>query len=259
MVFKLRVPLLFTLLILIYVLFSYSFLGDWLYSSIGSILIIFLSYLIWGKSFLKQIGLQLNLLTIAKSIILAVIVAVCSLLIMKYIGSKYIIQIEYYNWRDYYHVLFYVLNEEIVLGAILLFTLVNKWKIRPLLASFCLAVLFSLIHYIFYKWIASENGILGISTLITLFLVGFVRNSLIIQSGHIGYSLALHFGWIAIMFGSSHTSLNSYLYFSESDIFNLYLGSTEMLIISIILAGLFLAYWIKKYNNSLKPTASAGA
>ena len=167
MFYKLRIALLFTLLFLIYVLFSYSFLGDWLYSSIGSILIIFLSYLIWGKSFLKQIGLQLNLLTIAKSIILAVIVAACSLLIMKYIGSKHNIRIEYYNWRDYYHVLFYVLNEEIVLGAILLFALVYKWKIRPLLASLCLAVLFSLIHYIFYKWIASESGILGLSTLIT--------------------------------------------------------------------------------------------
>jgi len=242
------VPLLFTLLILIYVLFSYSFLGDWLFSSIGSILIILLSYLIWGKSFLKQIGLQLNLLAIAKSIMLAVIIAACSLLIMKHIGSKYNVRIEYYNWRDYYHVLFYVLNEEIVLGAILLFALVYKWKIRPLVASLCLAVVFSLIHYIFYKWIASESGILGISTLITLFLVGFVRNSLIIQSGHIGYSWALHFGWIAIMFGSGHTYMDSHMYFSEPDRFNLYLGSIEMLIISIILAGFFLAYWIWKYN-----------
>lgn len=249
MIFKLKRPILFTLLILIYVLFSYSFLGDWLFSSVGSILIIFLSYLIWGKSFRKYIGLQLNLLTVAKSIILAVIVAACSLLIMRYIGSKHNIRIVYYNWRDYYHVLFYVLNEEIVLGAILLFALVYKRKMNPLLASLCLAVLFSLIHYIFYKWIASESGILGISTLITLFLVGFVRNSLIIQSGHIGYSWALHFGWIAIMFGSRHTYLDSQMYFSEPDSFNMYLGSIEMLIVSSILAGFFLAYWIKKYNS----------
>jgi hypothetical protein len=197
---------------------------------------------------MKQIGLQLNLLTIAKSIILAVLVAACSLLIMKYIGSKHNVRIEYHNWRDYYHVLFYVLNEEMVLGAILLFTLVYKWEIRPLPASFCLAVLFSLIHYIFYKWIISETGMLGISTLITLLLVGFVRNSLIILSGHIGYSWALHFGWIAIMFGSVHTSLDASMYYSEPAIFNLYLGSTEMLIISMILAGFFLAYWIIKYK-----------
>ncbi len=93
-----------------------------------------------------------------------------------------------------------------------------------------------------------DRAVIGISTLITLFLVGFVRNSLIIQTGHIGYSWALHFGWIAIMFGSSHTDLNTNMLVTEPEGFNLYLGSTEMLIISIIMAGFFLAYWIKKYS-----------
>lgn len=204
--------------------------------------------MVWGKGFLKQIGLQLNLQTITKSIILAVIITTCSFLIMKYIGNKNNIQIEYYNWRDYYHVIFYILNEEIVIGAILLFALVYKWKIRPVVASLCLTVFFSLIHYIFYKWIFLDRGVIGISTLITLFLVGFVRNSLIIQTGHIGFSWALHFGWIAIMFGSSHTYLNTNMYVTEPESFNLYLGSTEMLIISIIMAGFCLAYWIKKQS-----------
>jgi len=249
MIVRPKIPLLFSLLILLYVIFSYNFLHGWWNSSIGSILIIFLSYLIWEKGFLKQIGLQLNLQTIAKSIILAVIITTCALLIMKYIGNKSNIQIEYPNWRDYYHDIFYTLNEEIVIGAILLFTLVNKWKIRPVVASLCLAVFFSLIHYIFYKWIFADRGVIGISTLITLFLVGFVRNSLIIQTGHIGYSWALHFGWIVIMFGSSHTDLNTNMVITEPETFNLYLGSTEMLIISIIMAGFFLAYWIKKYSS----------
>lgn len=248
MIFKLRIPLLFSLLILLYVLFSYSFFKGWWNSSLGSIIVIFLSYLVWDKDFLKQIGLHLNLLTITKSIILAVIIAACSLLIMKYIGNKNNIRITYSNWLDYYHVMFYVLNEEIVLGAILLFALVNKWKIRPVVASLCLAVFFSIIHYIFYKWVFADRGVLGITTLITLLLVGFVRNSLIIQTGHIGYSWALHFGWIAIMFGSSHTYLKTNMYVAEPERFNLYLGSTEMLIISVIMAGFILAYWIKKYS-----------
>ena len=248
MIHRLRIPLLYTLLFLIYVLFSYSFLGDWIYSSIGSLLIIFLSFLIWGNGFLEKIGLQLNLQTLAKSIILVVIIAGFSIFILKYIGNKNDIRIEYYNWRDYYHVMFYVLNEEIVLGAILLFTLVYKWKVRPLVASICLAVGFALIHYVFYRWVFADRGALGISTLITLLLVGFVRNSLILHTGHIGYSWALHFGWIAIMFGSRHTYLNTNMYVSELESFNIYLGSTEMLVLSIVLAGIFLAYWIKKYN-----------
>ncbi|MFN2128401.1 MAG: hypothetical protein ACK2TU_11135, partial [Anaerolineales bacterium] len=105
---------------------------------------------------------------------------------MKYIGNKNNIHVEYFNWRDYYHVMFYTLNEEIVLGAILLFTMVHRWKIKPMVASLCLALFFSLIHYVFYKWIFLDRGVLGIPALITLFLVGFVRNSLIIQTGHIG-------------------------------------------------------------------------
>jgi len=248
MILRLRIPLLFTLLILIYVLFSYSFLGDWLYSSIGSILIIFLSFLIWGNGFLEKVGLQLNFEIFVKSIILVVIIAGCSFLIMKYIGNKNDIRIEYYNWRDYYHVMFYVLNEEIVLGAILLFTLVYKLKVRPIVASICLAVGFALIHYVFYRWVFTDRGVLGISTLMTLFLVGFVRNSLILCTGHIGYSWALHFGWIAIMFGTRHTNLNTNMYLSELESFNTYLGSTEMLVLSIIIAGVFLAYWLRKYN-----------
>ena len=243
---RLKNPLLFSLLILLYLSLSYSYFNGWWNSSVGTISIVVLSYLIWGNGFLKQIGLQVNFPIIARSVILAVIIAACSLIIMKYIGDKSNIRIEYFNWRDYYHVNFYVFNEEIVLGAILLFTLVHTWKIRPLLASLCVALFFSLMHYVLYRWIFSARGIIEISTLLTLFLVGFVRNTLIIQTGHIGYSWALHFGWIAVMFGSAHKYLNTPRYLSEPESFNLYLGSPEMLIISVILGGITLVYWIKK-------------
>jgi hypothetical protein len=243
---RLKNPLVFSLLILIYLLFTYSYFNGWWNSSVGSILIIFLSYLIWEKDFLKQTGLHLNLQTFVKSIVLAVLITTCALLIMKYIGNKSNIRIAYYNWRDYYHVIFYVLNEEIVIGAILLFALVRRWKIRPLMACLGLALFFSLIHFVFYKWIFLDPGMIGLSTMITLFFVGFVRNSLIIQTGHIGYSWALHAGWMAVMFGCSHTYLNGNMPPTEAEMFNLYLGSTEMLIISLIAAASFLAYWIRK-------------
>jgi len=248
MILNFRTLLLYTLIVIIYVLFSYSFLGDWLYSSLGTLLIIFLSFLLWGKGFTEKIGLQINPQTIVKSIILVVIVAGCSIVILKYLGNKNGIRIEYYNWRDYYHVLFYVINEEIVIGAILLFTLVYKWKMKALVASICVAVVFAILHFVFYRWIFSDRGALGISTLITLFLVNFVRNSLILHTGHIGYSWALHFGWIAIMFGSRHTYISTNMYVSELESFNTYLGSTEMLVLSIVLAGIALAHWLLKYN-----------
>jgi hypothetical protein len=249
MILRLRRKILFSLLVLSYGFFTYYFFGGWWNSSVGSLLILLFSYLIWDKNFLKQIGLQLDLKTIAQSITLAVIITICALLIMKSIAFKHNVQISFRNWRDYYHDIFYILNEEIVLGAILLFALVNERKIKPITASVGLAVFFALIHFVFYKWIFKDRGIIGILTLTTLFLVGFVRNSLIIQTGHIGYSWALHFGWMAVMFGSKHIDLKDKLIVTEPGRFNLYLGSIKMLIISTIMAGLCLVYLIKKYRT----------
>lgn len=248
MIFRLKRRILPALLVLSYVVFSYYYFGGWWNSSVGTLLILFFSYLIWKMDFLKNIGLQVDLRTIAKSIVLAGAVIICAILIMKYIAGKHNVRIGFTNWRNYYHDVFYILNEEIVIGAILLFSLVKIRKITPFIASAGLAVFFALIHFVFYRWIFEDKGIIGVSTLATLFFVGFVRNSLIYQTGHIGYSWALHFGWMAIMFGSMHTDLDSGLRVTEPDRFNLYLGSVEMLIISIITAGLSLVFWIKKYS-----------
>lgn len=249
MISLLKRKILFALLILSYSLFTYNFFGLWWNSSVGSVLILFFSYLIWKKDFLKQVGLQLDFKTVVKSLLLAGLITICAFLIMKYIAGRNEIQIRFTNWRDYYHDIFYILNEEIVLGAILLFYLINKGKIKPVTASIGLAVFFALIHFVFYKWIFDNRGLIGISTLTTLFLVGFVRNSLIFQTGHIGYSWALHFGWMAVMFGSIHVDLDTGSNLTELRRFNLYLGSDEMLVTSIIFAGLSILYWIKKYSS----------
>jgi hypothetical protein len=248
MILSLKRTILFSMLGLSYGFFSYYFFGGWWNSSVGSLLILIFSYLIWNKDFLKHIGLQLDLKTIAKSIILVIVVTICALLIMKYIANKHNVQIRFTNWRDYYHDIFYILNEEMVIGAILLFALVNRIKIKPIIASVGLAVFFALIHFAFYKWIFNERGIIGISTLTSLLLVGFVRNSLIFQTGHIGYSWALHVGWMIVMFGSMHLDSNTGLRVTEPERFNLYLGSVEMLIVSIIITGISLIYWIKKFS-----------
>lgn len=248
MTHKLKIAILFALLGLSYVLFSYYFFRGWWYSSVGTLLIVLFSFLIWGKDFPSQTGLQLDSKRVVKSIVLTGIITVCSLLIMKYIASKHNVQIRFTNWGVYYHDIFYVLNEEIVTGAILLFSLV-KVKIKPIVASIILAVFFALIHFVFYKWIFLDSGVIEILTLTTLFLIGFIRNSLILQTGHIGYSWALHFGWILVMFGCMHIDKQTNMRVTEPERFNLYLGSIEMLIISIIITGLSLLFWMKKYSS----------
>jgi len=238
-------------------LFSYYVFGKWWNSSAGTLLIIFFSFLIWKKDFLQIIGLKMDVQTIVKSIILGIIIAVCSFLFMKYIAARHNVTIYFADWRNIYHDIFYVLNEEIILGAITLFILVHKKNVKPVVASIGLAVAFSLIHYVFYRWIFNDNGIIQISTLITLFLIGYVRNNLILSKGHIGYSWALHFGWIVIMLGCYH--FNTYTLIKVNDYikFNYYLGSVEMLFISIVLAGLSLLHWIKKVHpKTFEPVES---
>lgn len=241
---NLKRRVLFLLLVLSYAALSYIPAYGWWYSSVGTFLIIMFSYFIWNKDFLKHIGLQLDLKTFTRSLILAVLVTICALMIMKYIAAKDHVLIKFTSWRQYYHDIFYILNEEIVIGALLLFSLVNNRKIHPIIASVGLAVFFALIHYVFYRWIFDARGIIGISTLTTLFFVGVVRNNLILQTKHIGYSWALHFGWMAVMFGSCHVDLETNTGLTEPVRFNTYLGSIEMLIGSAILAVLSFIMWI---------------
>ncbi|MBU1013493.1 MAG: hypothetical protein KKG99_10845 [Bacteroidetes bacterium] len=247
-----KIKLFFILLGLSYGLFTYYLFGGWWNSSVGTLLILLFSYLIWNKDFLKQIGLKLDLKTIVKALILAGLVLICSLLLMKYIANKHNIQISFSNWGNYYHDIFYIINEEIVIGSISLFALVNNYKIKPIIASIGLAVVFALIHFIFYKWFFDDKGLIGITTLISLFLIGFVRNNLILQTRHIAYSWALHFGWMAIMFGSMHIDMQTNLRVQEHERFNLYLGSIEIVIISIILTGLSVLLQAKRYWSNMK-------
>ena len=236
----------FLSLIASYLLLSYYALGGWWNSSAGTLLIILFSYLVWHKDYTANTGLKTGLKTVILSIALAAIVIFCSFMVMKHIAAGYNVTIQATTWKNYYHDIFYTLNEEIVLGAIILFWLTRRKKIRPLWASTGLALVFALIHFVFYKWIFLERGIIGVSALGTLFLIGFLRNSLILVTGHIGYSWALHFGWMAVMFGSNHLNRETGIALEDYEKFNVYLGSPIMVMITAVLAASALAYLIWK-------------
>lgn len=239
---RLRKTILFNLLLGSFLLFSYYALGGWWNSAAGFILILFFSWLLWKSDFRNRTGLGINPLQAIRSVIAAIIIIALSYLLIHHLAVRNGITIKPGEWKDYFHDVFYVLNEEIVLGAIILSWLTSTRNLKPVLSCALLAVFFAIIHYIFYKWIFDDRGVIGMMTLLTLFLIGFLRNSLILISGHIGYSWALHLGWIAVMFGSMHNYTASGERLSEPARFNLYLGSTEMLVLAALLAstGLFL-------------------
>ena len=232
----------FLLLLLSYLLFSYYIFDGWWYSSIGTLLILFFSKLLWKREYLTNTGLKLQLKNVIVSFVLAFLVIVAALALMKAIAAKHDIMILFTNWHYYFHDIFYTLNEEIALGSIILFWLTRKKNIKPLYTSAGLAVFFAMIHYIAYRWIFLEKGIVSIEALGTLFFIGLVRNNLILITGHVGYSWALHFGWMAVMFGSYHVYTETSVEVSDYMKFNIYLGSAELLIISIVLAGISLFF-----------------
>ncbi|NQU87481.1 MAG: hypothetical protein HQ541_17135 [Mariniphaga sp.] len=238
------------MLILSHLLFSYYYFGGWWNSSVGTILILFFSYLIWKKQLLEFTGLKLNLKTIIISLILASCLIIFSYLMMNYLAGKHQVQIVFTTWQNYYHDVFYTLNEEIILGAILLNISIRRYKMNPILVSLLLALVFSIVHFVFYKWVFLERGIITISTIISLFLIGVTRNNIIITTKHIGYSWALHFSWMAIMFGSYHFFTETEQALTEYERFNLYLGSYEMLLISVILAAV--SFWFLKKKLKFK-------
>lgn len=236
---------LFSLIFFTHLLFSYYFFQGWWYSCLGSVIIIFLSFLLWKNNFLQMTGLNIGFKIFLKSIVLAAVIASASYALMNWIGKDSNIKISFTQWQNYFHDVFYILNEEIVLGAIILFSIQKRYAISPALLSIFLALLFSLMHFVFYKWVFLNKGILDWSTMFVLFLVGFIRNNLIIFTKHIGYSWALHFGWMVIMLGCNHYNQDSEKYLTELDRFNIYLGSAHMLIVSIVLSVLSFLLLVK--------------
>ena len=235
------------MMILSYLLFSYYYFKGWWYSGIGTLLIAFFAYMLWRRDFLFKIGLKMNAIVIIFSVSLALLMSTAGYGLMKSVASKNEVMIQYSDYRNYIHDFFYTLNEEIILGAVLLgLTRQIIKKMPPAAISIIVAILFAIFHYLFYRWVFIESGILSSLTLLTLVLVGILRNNLILTTGHVGFSWAVHVSWMAVMFGTYHYYIDSLESLPEFERFNLYLGSPLLSIIITALAVLsFSLYWPK--------------
>lgn len=94
------------------------------------------------------------------------------------------------------HQLFQVLNDEIVLRAVLLGTLVRAAG-HPKAIVLLTALAFSFGHYVVYRLGAVQ---VEWPALASLFSFGVIANCLFLWSRHIGYGLALHFAWNLLRF-----------------------------------------------------------
>ena len=134
-------------------------------------------------------------------------------------------------------------NEEMIVGALLLFSLKRRFKsANNLTIAALVALVFSLMHQAMYKYSPVQPGeLLTVTTLTSLFLVGVLRNLLILRSGKITYAWAIHLSW-NLLFFTTLILLPNGEFASEPRRFNLILGDSYMLAI-IGVATILVAAW----------------
>ena len=226
-----------SLMVITHLVFSYYYFPYFFSAFAGTVLIVLISILTWKNNYKYWIGFEIKNKEILYIVIAFIVFISGSFLLVKLVAFPNEIRISPGNYKNFTHTLFYTLNEEIILGALLLkgarhcLKKTNEWHI-VVIAAF----VFSVVHFVFFSWIFTNTGNLGFFTLLSLFAVGIVRNNLILRTGHIGYSWALHFGWIYIMLGSFHYNTANKFFLSDFERFELYLGDFRISGVCIALA-----------------------
>ena len=226
-----------TLIILVHLTFSYYFIPRYWSAALGFVLIIVLSYLTWKNNFSYWTGIRLKFREAVLTAFCAIVFLSGSFFLMKTIAEGNNIQVQPGNYGDILHTFFYSLNEEIIMGALLLKGIKHRWlNVSEWKISVGIALGFSILHFVFFKWIFLNSGNLNFTILLSLFFVGIFRNNLILKTGHIGYSWAIHFGWVFPMLGCAHFNKIQENYLTDFERFDIYLGDNTTAIISAFLA-----------------------
>ena len=233
---------------------SLTYAGWWT-PPVGSALILLLARLAWPKQWTKVVGLNIPRNQIGISLTVLCVVAIASSGIIAAIASSEGIAFtpvwESKTWGlSLFHTVGQTLNEEIVLGALLLGAVKNRLKaIHPLVISATVALAFSLLHYAFYGLRPPglpNAGVLSTAALASLFAIGVVRNNCILSTGNVGYAWAIHMGWNAIFMNGTYTWPGSDISLAEPAMFDAILGNGYMVAISTALMALSLLLFAKK-------------
>jgi len=151
----------------------------------------------------------------------------------------------------YLHTIFQTLNEEILMGAVLLFSLQNKFfKEQPLFLSIVAGAIFSVSHYFTYRYFfTAESGVLSYYALFALFAAGVIRNNLILLSNNIAYSWMIHLAWNWVFFGGNYYTNG--LKLMQVEQFNIIFGNENFIITAscIMIITSLSFYTIIKHNS----------
>lgn len=234
-----RESLLLQFIILIYLLTSYvPYLGVYVSVS-GTALIIFSGWIFLKKSIFQTIGLNFTLRDWIIIPLVVIITAFTAYVIIGTIarenGYDRVPSLSVIPTLRSLHTLGQTLNEEIVLGFILIMRMRLIPLIRhPFILSVSASMIFVVFHYLFYLLSPYQGSPLDAITLINIFLIGTVRYNLILKFNHIGYAWAVHYGWNYVMFGGEFYRNETLI--REFDVFNDFIGSPESLVLFLLIA-----------------------
>ncbi len=142
------------------------------------------------------------------------------------------------------HALSQTLNEEMVLGALLLGYARRTFRaVHPVVIALSRGAVVSMLHRLFYELRPPHDpvyGKLSAKALLSLFFVGVLRNNLIVGTGHIGCAWALHAGWnVVLLSGGRDVATGEFP--AEPALFNcvpgnplLLLATSTLMILSVL-------------------------
>lgn len=215
------------LLILFVLVFLVPYTSGWSWKfPLTSLLLFPLAKILWPRNWRTHLGLAFDKATWVRVLLLTASVFVLSHYLVPYLAQRG--GYEYFpfvHWRWKISTVFQVLNEEVVLRALLLSALFRVFRSSVLVSLFT-ALVFSLLHWILYRYSIEGAVVLTPMTLLNLTLFGLICNLFYLRYNHIGYGYALHLGWNLTRFTGACILNNRPL--QEGKTFNLIEGSGEV-------------------------------
>lgn len=226
----------------------------WLFSLLSTTLILYITRIIDPNTWKQKLGINFGPNDIWKFSIIAFLLLILSYFVVDYVSmlDGYLFKPKLFYYKTYagsnypfHYVLanyiYYIpetFNEEMLIGALLLFGIERKYKklSKNFIAIF-VALIFSLMHQGLYRWSPVQSGeLLTLTTITTLFFVGILRNALILKTRNIGFSWAIHLSFNMIFFSGFFINIDNHSFPSEPEVFNIVFGNLTMLTVIGLLA-----------------------
>jgi hypothetical protein len=240
----------------------------WIFSVLATLIIISLMRIRNPKDWNIRLGIHFTKSDVVIFLLSTLLLLIPAYFLVEYLAQKngytYSILIFYYLKTSgsnfpfhfviavYLYLIFQSLNDEMVVGALLLMGLERFFtKLNQNYIAVLVALVFSVMHQAMYQWnpFITRSG-LTLTTIVGLFFAGIIRNVLILKTRKIFLSWAVHLSFNYIFITSVILDPKTNLGPSEPELFNIVFGNHTMLFLTGICAGAALIWlnsnWLTK-------------